>query len=435
MPSDILVVGGGVAGLVAGGRLALAGRRVILLEARPRLGGRIHTVFDGVSRHPIELGAEFVQGDSPAILAIFRRAGLPLYEVPNRHRRAGEDVKKPLPDVEELLDNLLRPVRSEMWDVPVSQLIREQGRSGLAADELQAVVSYIEGFHAADLDRMGTLDLAVNQAATSEDGERLFRVAGGYGDLVAWLVGSLDPQFVQVHTETIVTRIRWRRGEVVIEAHNPGSGPIEFIGSQAIVTLPLGTLKAGEGCEGTVGFEPEPPGWPQALQALEMGPAQRIVLRFENAWWMEPSRAAPSFVHGGDEPFPVWWTPSPPELPFLTGWAGGPRARALTGRPSDEVVHLALESASAIFGHPAGMLESQFRAGYHHDWSGDPFARGAYSYGGVGASAARAALRTPVADTLFLSGEATTGEGRNATVYGAISSGLRAAEDLLEQPR
>jgi monoamine oxidase len=62
MRSDVVIVGGGVAGLAAAGRLGEAGRRVILLEARARLGGRVHTVLDPGSQHPIELGAEFVQG-------------------------------------------------------------------------------------------------------------------------------------------------------------------------------------------------------------------------------------------------------------------------------------------------------------------------------------------------------------------------------------
>ncbi|HEX6408469.1 MAG TPA: FAD-dependent oxidoreductase, partial [Gemmatimonadales bacterium] len=51
----MIVVGGGVAGLAAARRLAQAGRSVTLLEARPRLGGRVHTIMDEPTGHAVEL--------------------------------------------------------------------------------------------------------------------------------------------------------------------------------------------------------------------------------------------------------------------------------------------------------------------------------------------------------------------------------------------
>jgi monoamine oxidase len=106
----------------------------------------------------------------------------------------------------------------------------------------------------------------------------------------------------------------------------------------------------------------------------------------------------------------------------------------MAGRTKDEVARVALESAASIFGRTVKMLESQVRAVYTHDWSADSFSRGAYSYGGVGALAARETLRRPVAGTLCLAGEALAGDGLNATVSGALTSGLQAAVTLLEVP-
>ena len=57
---DALIIGGGIAGLVAARHLTEAGLRVTLLEARDRLGGRIYTESTG--EFPVELGAEFVHG-------------------------------------------------------------------------------------------------------------------------------------------------------------------------------------------------------------------------------------------------------------------------------------------------------------------------------------------------------------------------------------
>src|SRR4029079_13503658 len=92
----------------------------------------------------------------------------------------------------------------------------------------------------------------------------------------------------------------------------------------------------------------------------------------------------------------------------------------------------ALVSAPRIFGREVRTLARELRAAYSHDWTSDPYARGAYSYGGVGAARARELLRRPVSGTLFLSGEALVDGGRNATVPGALISGMRSAEALLQ---
>lgn len=434
MGSDVLVVGGGVAGLAAAVRLAEAGRRVTLLEARARLGGRVHTILDPDQGHPIELGAEFVQGESADLLQVLHRAHLPLRETLEEHQQGSGQGREPFPDVDSLADRLLESTLRAAGDVPVAQAIRQVARTGFTSAEIEALTDYLEGFHAADLERFGTADLAENQAAVARDGPGLVRLEGGYGKLVSALAGWLDPELVRVETETIVTALRWRTGEVVLEARRPNGDTIELTCSQAILTLPLGVLKAGRELEGTVALDPLPTGWPEALAALEMGVARRVGLLFDTAWWMDPNPPPSTFIHGREQPFPVWWTTTPPTRPLLTGWVGGPRAQVMTGRNQDQVARLALQSVASIFGHPVGKLESWVRAVYTHDWSTDSFSRGAYSYGGVGALRARETLRRPVGGTLFMAGEALAGNGVNATVSGALTSGLQAAAALLEVP-
>jgi monoamine oxidase len=429
MTCDVLVVGGGVAGLAAAGRLSAAGLKVTLLEARERLGGRIHTVIDPTSGLPIELGAEFIQGERTNVMQIVRRRGLEVHELPEWHEHREHGIAAPVPGMHELLDRLL--AASGGQDVTAAELIRRAEVAGLSADQAEEVSSYIEGFHAAELTRAGSLGLAENQAAEVEDGERLFRLAGGYGGLVTELAQAVDQSLVEVHTGVVVTDLRWRRHEVRAEVRTDEDASAEYAGRQTILTVPLSVLKAPPGSEGSVRFDPEPSGWREAFGSLEMGSAHRVVLVFDTAWWMERSRPGPTFIHGEDEAFPVWWNASPAEIPLLTGWAGGPRGAALAGLPHDQIVELAVSSAATIFGRSVESLGQQLRAAYSHDWSTDPFARGGYSYGGIGALTARKVLIRPVENTLFLAGEAVALEGRNATVHGAIASGLRAADDLL----
>jgi monoamine oxidase len=430
MSGEVIVIGAGVAGLAAASCLGQAGRKVILLEARSRLGGRVHTLMDPQLEHPVELGAEFVQGESKEFTRAIQSLGLELVEIPERHERVQQGVEQSLSDIEGLVDRLLGLRTPDLEDVPVSQLIR-RFKTHFSPEELDTLTAFLQSYHGADLDRFGTAALAENQAAQALDGDRGLRMVGGYGALVSRLAQRIGANHAAVHTETIVTRLRWKPGEVHIEARTSSGARTEFTGSQAILTLPLSVLKGGATSAGAL-LEPEPDGWGPALDRLEMGLAHRITIRFDTAWWMKRGESPPSFMHGRNEPFPVWWTTTPPELPFLTGWAGGPRAKPLAGRSKPELTWLALQSASSIFGVTTEDLERSLRAVYTHDWSTDPFSLGAYSYGGVGAIAARETLTAPVAGTLFLSGEAVAHSGRNATVPGALAAGFQAATTLLE---
>ena len=72
----MLIIGGGAAGLAAANFLSKQGVRIDLLEARDRLGGRIHTVTSETGDLPIDLGAEFVHGQRNTTWQFIREAGL-----------------------------------------------------------------------------------------------------------------------------------------------------------------------------------------------------------------------------------------------------------------------------------------------------------------------------------------------------------------------
>lgn len=80
LDADVLVVGAGAAGLAVADALATAGRRVLVLEARNRLGGRVHAVRPRGFPLPIERGAEFVHGTLAATMDRLRLHGQPFYE-------------------------------------------------------------------------------------------------------------------------------------------------------------------------------------------------------------------------------------------------------------------------------------------------------------------------------------------------------------------
>ncbi len=76
---DILIIGAGAAGLMAAYTLSNAGKKVAILEARNRAGGRIHTLENASFFKHAELGAEFVHGNLPITLRLLKKAGIRYY--------------------------------------------------------------------------------------------------------------------------------------------------------------------------------------------------------------------------------------------------------------------------------------------------------------------------------------------------------------------
>ena len=81
---DTVIVGAGVAGLAAARVLHERGAQFLVLEARDRIGGRVWTVHTPTLPVPIELGAEFLHGETPDIDAIAKANGLRAIDVAGR---------------------------------------------------------------------------------------------------------------------------------------------------------------------------------------------------------------------------------------------------------------------------------------------------------------------------------------------------------------
>ena len=115
---------------------------------------------------------------------------------------------------------------------------------------------------------------------------------------------------------------------------------------------------------------------------------------------------------------------------MLVAWIGGPKADAV--RDPRPLPAQALRSLEQIFSLAQHSLDADIRNSYQHDWQGDPCTRGAYSYAPAGAAECSAAMARPVENTLFFAGEHTDTTGHWGTVHGALRSGLRAAQQILQ---
>ena len=417
-PPEVIIIGAGVGGLTAARELSTAGARVLVLEARDRLGGRVMTHH--AAEGPVELGAEFVHGAFPEILGVVQEAGLRLREVGGGapRRTAGRPVGA---DFFSAMDRLLGLASVGAADESFQHLVeRVDVEPEIKAQGLRLV----EGYHAADPARISVQSLIRNTAADERPGgDRQFRFAEGYDGLVTAIVQRIDPQLCDVQCNVVATAVEWRPKRVLIRT----AAGAEFTAPQAIVTVPLGVLKAG-----AIHFTPALKAKEQALSALEMGAVARVSLCLGNEVWATQERlTSDGFLFTGGAPFPVWWVSSPPPFPVVTGWAAGPNARALAGLSEAQRVRVALDALTVVLGMDPERLHEGLRGGFSHDWQADPFSRGAYSYAAVGGSVAGEELAAPLDATLFLAGEATESDGQNATVHGAIASAQRVAREVL----
>jgi monoamine oxidase len=432
------VLGGGVAGLHAAGLLAERGTRVVLLEARDRLGGRVHTLNDpGFAA--IEAGAEFVHGRPRLLERLLARAGLARVEMPARHllvargrhlatgayARAGallEALPTAGPDL-----SYAALERTPPWQRRAPALVRRLARD------------FVEGFNAAPATGVSVHALALQtRASTAIESDRMFHVRGGYGQLVADLAVRAQRAGAWLRTSACVTHVAWRPGHVEVRARGALAEPLPTLtAARALITLPLGVLKAPARARGAVAFSPALPAEKRAaITATPMGPVVRLVLRFASSEALAGLRAttrgpAATFLHVPGAAFPTYWrATSPDESPVLTAWAGGPPAVALAGQSDEQRLRLALQGLARGLGCRPRQVLDQLAAFHVFDWQEDPFARGAYSYSPPGGLGLPARLAAPVAGTLFFAGEATHAGGQTGTVHGALESAVQAAAAL-----
>jgi monoamine oxidase len=188
---DVAVIGAGAAGLAAADVLARAGQTVRVLEARPRIGGRVDTRRPPGWPGPVELGAEFVQGHARTLLALARKAGLAVTPTGQRHVTLQNGR---LVEARPLLERTLARVAALHGDVPVDQALEAQVRAGeLAAEERALARTYVEGYYAADASRASAEAIGhLERASRALHGDEAARVEGGYLGALEHLLGSVE---------------------------------------------------------------------------------------------------------------------------------------------------------------------------------------------------------------------------------------------------
>jgi monoamine oxidase len=117
------------------------------------------------------------------------------------------------------------------------------------------------------------------------------------------------------------------------------------------------------------------------------------------------------------------------------GWTAGPNVGDLAFYSREFVLEQALASLGGKLRIASEELKGLVLSWHFHDWQSDPYACGAYSYALAGGSGGFRELAKPIGRSLFFAGEATDADGYNGTVHGAMASGERVADEVLESIR
>jgi monoamine oxidase len=395
---DVIVVGAGLAGLVAARELRKAGKEVLVVEARNRVGGRIHTVHPRGWPIHLDAGAEFVHGRPP----VLRELVPGVKDLRGRHYQnglvpVGSEWSDALAKIGELPSLREKTVGAALSSRSFRRKTSESER------ELQA--EFLEGFNAARIDRASVKAIAQQTKAADEiEGERIGKPPRGYGPVAEKLARGLD-----VALDSPVREVRQTHGFVEIVTDTT-----VFRAERVIITAPLGVLQAG-----AIRFSRLPSWKREAIDKLAMGPVVKIALLFDEPHW--PRDLA--FLHARGQPVPIFWKL---HARALMGWAAGRAALGLKHPVNDAVRSLsAALGLSAARGHAVKPRDAVV-----FDWQKDELSRGAYSWVPVGALKQQKALAEPVGRIHF-AGEATEFSGHCATVHGAVMSGGRAAREVL----
>ncbi len=406
--TEVVIVGGGAAGIAAGRRLKDHHIDCLIVEARPRLGGRAWTIDDGAG-YPIDLGCGWLHSaDRNPWREIAEAQGRLIDRTPPPWTRRSAPVGFPLAEQAAFLEALQRfhqrreALSEREPDVASAAFLEPFGRwNGL----IDAISTYASG---AELDRVSARDFR-----RYDDSGVNWRVVEGYGATIAAHGAGLP-----VVLGCPVRRIDRGGRRLGVET---ADGAITA--DAVIITLPSALI-----AEEKLRFTPTLPEKTRAAAGLPLGLADKLFLSLSGADEFDKD----SRLFGRtDRSRTGAYHFRPFGRPQIEAYFGGSLAADLEAGGEHAFFDFALAELVALLGSGFARRMKPLRL---HPWGIDPFSRGSYSYALPGKADCREALAAPVDERLFFAGEACS-RHEYSTAHGAYLTGVAAAEQAIAARR
>lgn len=421
---DLIIIGAGACGLVAARELTREGKKVIIAEARDRVGGRIYSFTGEGFSEPMEAGAEFIHGDLPITINLLREAGITFQSMEGETYRI---KKSEIQKSEEFIEGL-RTIISKMnelkQDISLGSFIDIYLNDEKYETARQSLKKFVEGYDAADIYKVSTLSL--KEEWTGGGTSVPYIIPHGYGQLIEYLEEEVRAEGEIIHLSAVVKEVHWEKGLAKVITANEKT----FTASKVLITVPLGVLQSDGEMESFIRFTPEIPQIIDAAQSIGFGPVIKVLIEFRKAFWVEKQTMPDLGFVISDAEVPVWWTRHPAERPLLTGWLGGPEAEKFKNRNDEEILNHAINSLSYIFKISNTDIEDLIVAKKVVNWVSDPYSRGAYGYDTLASGLAKKTLNQSIENTVFFAGEAVSEKSPIGTVEAALASGMEAGRKI-----
>lgn len=419
---DIIIIGAGACGLMAAKKLSGKGKKVTVLEARNRTGGRIHTLHGNGFLQAVESGPEFIHGNLPVTLKLLKKAGITYTEAEGGMMRNTGGKWHETGEQTEGWDDLLKTMKKLKEDSALTQFLSLYFSDEKYSALRQQALQYAQGFDAVDPDKASVFALR-NEWLHEEEAN--YRVDGGYVQMIDALAADCIKSGCLIFLNKTVKEITWKEGETSVKT----SAGETFSAKKIIITVPLGVLQTRD-AEGSIAFSPSLPRAEDAIENIGYGNVIKILLQFSHLFWLEQKEALFFF---SDQKVTTWWSQQPSPYPVLTGWIAGKRTVPFDDMSDDELLEISLQSIAGIFGKSPDEIRQWLTAHHIVNWSRDVFAKGGYSYNKVGSEEAKKILCEPVANTLYFAGEALYSGASGGTVEAALVQGLEVAKKAAQK--